>query len=60
MEVAMEGLNLTRETEGHRTVVHVRGEIDIATAGLLEGVLDDIVRHAAALRIELDLFFACG
>ncbi|MEU4332935.1 hypothetical protein [Nonomuraea dietziae] len=38
----MQRLDVSVETQARRTVVHVRGEVDLATAELLGAVLDQI------------------
>ncbi|MER6173120.1 STAS domain-containing protein [Streptosporangium sp. NPDC001681] len=41
-EDALQRLDVSVEIEAWRTVVHVRGEVDLATAELLGAVLDEI------------------
>ncbi|WP_424534341.1 STAS domain-containing protein [Sphaerisporangium viridialbum] len=48
-------LNVAVEIEGHRVLVHLTGEIDIATADLLSGVLDAAVQHVTFPQVELDM-----
>jgi anti-sigma B factor antagonist len=51
----MERLDVDVEIAGGRAVVRARGEIDMATAGLLGSVLDTIRRPEGCRRVEIDL-----
>lgn len=48
-------LDVDVEIEDHRAVVHLSGEIDVATADLLGGVLDGAVLHVPIPQVELDM-----
>jgi anti-anti-sigma factor len=48
-------LDVAVEIEDHRAVVYLSGEIDIATADLLSGVLDACILHVPCPRVELDM-----
>ncbi|WP_433259563.1 STAS domain-containing protein (plasmid) [Streptosporangium sp. CA-135522] len=50
----MPDLAVSVDIEKHHTVVHVRGEIDLATADLLEAMLDQAL-IAGARWVEADL-----
>ncbi|MDR8409491.1 STAS domain-containing protein [Nonomuraea sp. 3-1Str] len=51
----MESLNVTVETETRRTVAHLRGEIDLATAELLKKSLNTMIEHQSVSALEVDL-----
>ncbi|WP_113704126.1 anti-sigma factor antagonist [Nonomuraea lactucae] len=50
----MEPLTVTVETEARHAVVHLQGEIDIATAEALKSALDCAVEHPAVNTLDLD------
>ncbi|NHC44757.1 STAS domain-containing protein [Motilibacter aurantiacus] len=45
-------LGLDIEDAGSTVTVRLRGELDLATSGLLQGVLDRLLRHRRAPRVE--------
>lgn len=51
----MDRLNVNVEIADGRAVVRARGEIDLATAGLLRSVLENIRRPDGCRQVEVDL-----
>ncbi|WP_188196596.1 STAS domain-containing protein [Nonomuraea sp. SYSU D8015] len=51
----MDRLDVNVEIANGRTVVRARGEIDMATAGLLGSVLDNLRRSDGCRQVEIDL-----
>ncbi|GII34369.1 STAS domain-containing protein [Planotetraspora mira] len=51
----MEGLNVTIELEHQQVVVRPCGELDLASAGLMERALDQALSPPAVCLLELDM-----